>query len=361
MAKDFYKVLGVEKNATDDDIKKSFRRLAHEHHPDKGGDPLKFKDINEAYQVLGDATKRKTYDQFGSAAFENGGMGTGGGRQGFNGDFSGFNINMDDLGDFGDVIGSVFGFGGGRGGRRAARGQDIETDVTIDFLESVKGTERQIKLYKHDACDVCKGTGAEPGAEMETCKTCQGRGQVNQTVRTVFGVMQHAVACPECDGRGSKPSKLCTQCKGVGVERKMKEMTVPIPAGIDSGEALKIEGGGEHPGRGGRAGDLYVRVSVKRHPTFEREGSDVRSTVHIPFSTLALGGEISVETVDGAGSLKIPEATEAGTVFKIRGKGFPFLRSNGQGDHLVTVQPMIERKLSKDQRRALDNLRDVGL
>lgn len=360
MAKDFYKVLGVEKSATDDDIKKAFRRLAHEHHPDKGGDPSKFKDVNEAYQVLGDATKRKTYDQFGSAAFENGGMGAG---SGFGGGFSGFNgmnINVDDLGDFGDILGSMFGVGG-RGGRRASRGQDIETEVTIDFLESVKGTERKIKLYKHDACDICKGSGAEPGSKIETCKTCEGRGQVKQSIRTVFGMMQHAVTCPECGGRGSKPSALCKHCTGTGIERKTKEISITIPAGIDSGEALKISGEGEHPGHGGRAGDLLVRIHVKSHPVFEREGSDVRSTIHIPYSTLALGGDVEIETVDGKGSLTIPEATEPGTVFKIRMKGFPFLRSTGRGDQLVTVQPLVQRKLSKEQRKALDDLRTQGL
>lgn len=359
MAKDFYNVLGVPKTATDDEIKKAFRRLAHEHHPDKGGDPSKFKDVNEAYQVLGDAAKRKTYDQFGSAAFENGGMGAGGPAWGGSG-FEGMNINMDDLGDFGDILGSMFGVGG-RGGRRAARGQDIETEVTIDFLESVKGTEREIKLYKHVACDVCSGSGAEPDAKIETCKTCEGRGQVRQSMRTVFGMMQHAVACPECGGRGSKPSAICKHCSGSGIERKTKEISIAIPAGIDNGEALKVSGEGEHPGHGGRAGDLLVRIHVKPHQTFEREGSDVRSTITVPYSTLALGGEVEIETVDGKGSLAIPEATEPGTVFKIRAKGFPFLRSSGRGDQLVTVQPLVQRKLSKEQRHALDNLRELGL
>lgn len=355
--KDYYAILGVKKDATGDDIKKAFRRLAHEHHPDKGGDQQKFKDINEAYQILGDQQKRSKYDQFGSAAFEQGGFG--GGAQGFGG-FEGFNINMEDLGDFGDILGTMFGVGG-RGGRGSKRGQDIETEVAIEFVEAVTGVKKKIKLYKHDPCSTCKGNGAEPGAKIETCKTCQGRGQVTQAVRTMFGVMQSAVPCPECGGKGSKPSQLCAQCKGAGIERKTKEIEVDIPAGIAEGETLKVSGEGEYPGFGGRPGDLYIHARVKSHPMFEREGSDVVSSVRIPYSTLVLGGEIEIDTVDGKGSLKIPEATEAGTIFKIRGKGFPFLRSSGRGDHLVTIQSLVQRKLTKEQRQAIETLRDIGL
>ncbi|MEK7116245.1 MAG: DnaJ C-terminal domain-containing protein, partial [Patescibacteria group bacterium] len=217
------------------------------------------------------------------------------------------------------------------------------------------------KLYKHEACSVCSGSGAEPGSKVETCKTCEGRGQVRQSVRTVFGMMQQAGTCPECDGVGSKPSRLCAHCRGTGVLRKTKEIAVAIPAGIRDGETLKIAHEGEHPGRGGRAGDLFVHIHVTSHPLFEREGNDVSSTARIPFSMLALGGTVEIETVDGRGSLTIPEATEPGTVFKIRGKGFPFLQSHGRGDHLVTVQPMVPRRPTKDQRRSLENLRETGL
>ena len=356
-SKDFYAILGVQKNASEDEIKKAFRRLAHEHHPDKGGDQQKFKDANEAYQVLGDKTKRAKYDQFGSAAFENG-AGNDQGGPGFGG-FGGFNVNVDDLGDFGDVLGSMFGMGGRSRGPK--RGQDIETEVLLDFLESVTGAKKKIKLYKHMACTICNGSGAEPGASMETCKTCQGKGSVAQSVRTMFGTMQTAVTCSECGGKGSKPSKLCLHCSGTGVERKTQEMEIDVPAGIADGETLKVAGEGEHPGSGGRPGDLYLHVRVKAHPVFEREGSDVLSTVHIPYSTLSLGGEVDIDTVDGKGSLKIPEATESGTVFKIRGKGFPFMRSSGHGDHLVTIQPIVQRKLTKEQRRALEQLKEQGL
>lgn len=355
--KDYYAILGVQKNASEDDIKKAFRRLAHEHHPDKGGDQQKFKDINEAYQVIGNKDKRAKYDQFGSAAFENGGMGGAGGYGGAG--FDGFNINMDDLGDFGDILGNMFGMGGRS--RGPARGRDIETDLLIDFLDAVTGVKKTIKLYKHDACSVCAGSGAEPGATMETCKTCGGRGQTVQQVRTMFGTMQSAIACQDCAGKGKKPSAICKHCSGSGVERKQKELSVDVPAGIADGETLKVNGEGEHPGLGGKSGDLYIHIRVKSHPEFEREGSDIHSTAHVPFSTLALGGEIEINTVDGKGSLKIPEATEPGTVFKIRAKGFPFLRSNGRGDHLVTVQPIVPHKPTKEQKKALEELRKNGL
>jgi molecular chaperone DnaJ len=356
MAKDYYAILGVQKNATEDEIKKAFRRLAHEHHPDKGGDQQKFKDLNEAYQVIGNKEKRTKYDQFGSAAFENGGMGGGNPGAGF----EGFNINMDDLGDFGDILGNMFGMGGGRG-RGPARGRDIETDLLIEFLDAVNGVKKSIKLFKHDACDICKGSGAEPGANMETCKTCGGRGQVVQNVRTMFGTMQSAVVCSDCSGKGSKPSKICKHCSGSGVERKQKEMSIDVPPGIADGETLKVAGEGEHPGAGGKPGDLYIHIRVKSHPVFEREQSDIRSTANVAFSTLALGGEVEIETVDGKGSLKIPDGTEPGTVFKIRGKGFPFLRSSGRGDHLVTVQPIVPHKPNKEQKKALEELRKNGL
>lgn len=361
MAKDFYKILGVEKNASEDDIKKAFRRLAHEHHPDKGGDQQKFKDINEAYQVLGDKQKRAKYDQFGSAAFEQGGMGGGGFGQGFGG-FDGMNINYEDLGDLGDIFSSMF--GGGRshgGGPRTKRGQDIETEVALDFLESVHGAKRKLNLYINDVCSVCTGSGAEPGSKVETCKTCNGQGQVMRATRTFFGTIQTAASCPECGGQGKRNSVNCKHCSGTGVDRKTKELEVEIPGGMGDGEAIKVTGAGEYPGSNGRAGDLYVRIRVKSHPTFSREDHDVLSTVFVPFSMLVLGGETEIETVDGPGRLKIPESTPAGTVFRVRGKGFPYHRSGSRGDHLVTVQPLIKKKLTREERQAVEKLKEAGL
>jgi molecular chaperone DnaJ len=360
MPKDFYQILGVPKTASDDEIKKAFRRLAHEHHPDKGGDQQKFKDVNEAYQVLGDKQKRATYDKFGSAAFDqNAGFGGAQGFGGFQGGFGGFNMNMGDV-DLGEMFGEMFGFGGGRT-RGPKRGNDIETEVTLDFLESVKGATKKIKLYKNVACAICKGSGGEPGAKMETCKTCKGKGQTQQATRTIFGTFQTVATCPECAGKGERPSILCKHCKGTGAERKTEELDIPVPAGISDGEAIRITGGGEFPGSGGNAGDLLVHVRVKHHPLFSREGNDVISTERVPYSLLALGGDIEIDTVDGKGVLHVPEATEPGTVFHVRGKGFAPVRGGSRGDHLVTIQPFVQKKLSREQKEALNRLREAGL
>ncbi len=355
MPKDYYAILGVSKNSSADEIKKSFRRLAHEHHPDKGGDQQKFKDINEAYQVVGDTEKRKTYDQFGSAAFENGGMGGAGGfGQGFGG-FGGMNINMEDLGDmFGD-------FFGGAASRRAGppRGKDVAVDVNIEFLESVKGVERTVRLYVNDPCETCSGSGGEPGSTVVNCKTCHGVGAIKQSTRTMFGTIQTQAVCPECDGVGKRPEKSCRTCGGTGVHRGTREVTIQIPAGIEDGDALRVSGRGEFPGAGGRAGDLIVRIHVIAHSTFVRDGESVLSQAFVPYSTLVLGGEIEIETVDGKGSLSIPAHTETGTTFRIRGKGFPL--RHGRGDQLVTVQAKVPRKLSREERQAMEELHRLGI
>lgn len=357
MSKDYYKILGVEKGASEDEIKKSFRRLAHEHHPDKGGDQQKFKDINEAYQILGDKDKRTKYDQFGSAAFEQGGFGGGGYGQGFGG-FDGMNVNFEDLGD---IFGTIFGQQGGRRGPSQKRGSDIETEVVLDFLESVKGAKRKIKLYINQPCAVCRGSGGEPDSKIEECKTCNGKGQVTRATRTFFGNIQTATICPECQGLGKRHAQSCKYCSGTGIEKKTEEIDVEIPGGIDDGEAVKLAGKGEYPGTGGKAGDLYVRVRVKSHPEFTRDDQDILSTAEVPYSTMSLGGEIEINTVDGSGKLTIPEGTQPGTIFKIRGKGFPYLRGGGFGDHLVTVQTLIKKKLSKEERKAVEDLKDAGL
>ncbi|MFH1078441.1 MAG: molecular chaperone DnaJ [Patescibacteria group bacterium] len=361
MGKDYYSILGVPKDASPEDVKKAFRRLAHEHHPDKGGDAQKFKDVNEAYQILGDPQKRGQYDRFGSAAFEQGGMGGPGGfgGGGFGFDPSGFNINMEDFGDLGDVLGGMFGFQGR--GPKQQRGRDIQVDVALDFLESVHGSRKDVSLYKHELCATCRGEGAEPGSKLISCKTCNGKGTVTRAQRTMLGTFQSTATCSECHGTGKMPEHPCTTCKGVGVERKTVNLQVDIPAGISDGEALKIAGAGEHPGRGGRQGDLFVRITVKSHPVFSREGNDILSTAHVPYSMLVLGGSTDIETVDGPGSLKIPEGTQPGTVFKLRAKGVPFLRSRGRGDHLVSVQPIVEKILTREQRDAIERLKREGL
>jgi molecular chaperone DnaJ len=363
MAKDYYAILGVSKNASEDEIKKAFRRLAHEHHPDKGGEDQKFKDINEAYQVLSDKKKRQVYDQFGSAAFENGGAGAGGpgGFGGFSG-FGGFdfnNINHGDFGDLGDVLGEMFGFGGGRS-TRAARGKDVEIDIELSFREAAFGVEKDIHLYKHSTCRTCQGQGAEPGSKLEDCPTCKGSGQVRQAQRTVFGTIQTVAVCDTCKGRGKVPEKKCHTCSGLGVERREEKLTVQIPPGIAQDEALKVSGQGEAMPYGGRAGDLYIHIRVKQDPRFERDDHTVLSEVVVPFSTLALGGSIEVETLDGKVPLTIPAGTVPGTPFPIRGHGIPY-RGRTRGDHIVTVTAEVPKKLSPEQKELLEALKKKGL
>ena len=367
MPKDYYKILGVAQGASEDEIKKAFRRLAHEHHPDKGGDDKKFKDLNEAYQVLGDAQKRKTYDQFGSQAFENGGMGAGG-SGGFGGGFGGFDFRQgfggfqgQDMGDLGDVLGEMFGFGGGGRGQAKASGKNIEMDCELSFQEAAFGVEKMIQLYKHVTCSKCKGDGAEPGTKISDCSNCKGSGQVRQTQRTMFGNIQTAAVCPTCHGRGKKPEKDCTLCRGVGVERREEKIQVAIPAGIDEGEVVKVPHQGEAAPYGGRAGDLFLRIHVKADKRFERDGNDIHSDLLVPFSILTLGGKVEAETLDGKESIHIAEGTPSGTVMNIRGKGIPFLRSHGRGNYLVRIVADIPKKLSKEQKKLLEDLKREGL
>lgn len=368
MAKDYYAILGVQKSASEDEIKKAFRRLAHEHHPDKGGDQQKFKDVNEAYQVLGDKQKRATYDRFGSAAFEQGGAGPGaGGFGGFGNGFGGFDFgNMDggDFGDLGDVLGQMFGFGfggGGGGHTRQAKGKDIEVEMDLTFRESVFGVEKPLKLYKHSTCSRCHGEGAEPGTKIITCSTCHGSGQVKSAQRTPFGTIQMATSCSDCHGRGKRPEKNCNLCRGLGIERREEKVALAIPAGIADGETLKVTHQGEAAPHGGRAGDLYVRIRVRPDPQFKRDGNTIFSEAFAPFTTMTLGGTIEVETLDGKTTVKIPEGTPPNTTFTLRGHGVPYTRSGGRGDHLIRVQPEVPKRLSRDQKRLLEELKKEGI
>ncbi len=362
MAKDYYQILGVSKSATDDEIKKSFRRLAHEHHPDKGGDATKFKDINEAYQILSDKQKRQTYDQYGSAAFEQGGAGGPGGFGGFGGGAGGFDFNFggQDFGDLNDVLGEMFGFGGGSS-RREKRGQNIEMDVELSFREAIFGIDKTLKLYRQLSCQHCKGDGAEPGTKVNECKICKGSGRVQQMQRTMFGSIQSTVACKDCHGRGKKPEKECTVCAGHGVQRREQNVSFHIPAGVDDGVMLQVAGEGEAPAGGGRAGDLFVRVHVAQDVKFERQGNDIVSEMAIPFSILAIGGTINVPTIDGDESVRVAEGTQDGTLITIRSKGVPYSRSGTRGNHIVRLIADIPRKLSKEQKTLLEQLRNTGL
>lgn len=358
MARDYYDILGIQKQASADDIKKAFRKKAHELHPDKGGDAQAFKEVNEAFQVLGDEKKRAAYDRFGHSAFQGAG-GPGYGGYGFGG-FDGVNINMEDLGDLGDVIGSMFGFGGGARGSRTKKGRDIETSVDIDFLEAVHGVIKPVTLRVHQACHECKGTGAN-GGTTKTCQVCGGRGQVQHAQRTPFGVFQSLMSCAECGGAGRIPESPCTACAGKGVVVQNKTLQVHIPQGIADGETVRIQGEGEVAERGGKAGDLYVHVRVRAHPHFVREGNDVRSEERVPSSVFFLGGKVDIRTVDGQGTLSVPAGTQPGTVFTLRGHGMPYLHSRSRGDQLVTLLPDVPKKLSREQKKLLEDLRDAGL
>jgi len=363
MSKDYYKVLGVDKSASQDDVKKAFRKLAHEHHPDKQhGDEAKFKEINEAYQVLGDANKRTKYDQFGSS-FEHGQAG--GGYGGFGGGaqgFDGFNINMDDLGDMFGGIGDMFGFGGGRsrgGGSQAKRGHDIETVVVIDFKEAVFGVEKELSINKHIQCVKCHGNGIEPGAKVETCKTCGGHGQVHKVQRTIFGNMQVQMSCSDCGGEGKTYSEKCKKCAGTGVVKEGVELKVKIPAGIDDGQSIRLGGQGEAGAKGGPAGDLYLRVKVRKDERFEREGHDITSKAYISFAQAALGDKIDIETVDGSVTMKIPEGTQSNTVFRLKDHGVHKLNHNGRGDHLVKVIVRTPTRLSRKEKELFEELKKI--
>ncbi len=358
MSKDYYQILGISKGASEDEIKKAFRVLAHKYHPDKqGGDEAKFKEVNEAYQVLGDAKKRAQYDQFGSA-----GPGFAGfGGQGFGG-FQGQNGNFD-MGDLGEMFGDMFGFGGARGGgqRRQARGGDIQVNLNVTFSEAAFGVEKAIELYKPVPCGACSGTGIPPGSKMITCKTCAGQGRVRQVQRTMLGSFETVATCSACQGTGNAPEKECKDCGGAGVKREKVSMTVKIPGGIDHGETMRIQNGGEAGPRGAQAGDLYLHIRVQSDARFERDGVDVYSNLEIGFADAALGTEKEVETLDGAITIKIPSGIQSGEEIRLKGRGVTRLRASGRGDHYVRVRVRTPKHLSKKARQSLEGLREEGV
>lgn len=356
MAKrDYYEVLGVGKTASDDELKKAFRKKAIEHHPDKGGDEAKFKEVNEAYEVLKDSKKRQRYDQFGHAGVGSSAASDGSGGGGpFGGGYSGFegqNINFD-FGDLGDIFGSFFGGGGQGRSRQKARGNDIQTQLDLTFEQAVFGTEVELNLNINDKCKHCKGTTVEPGFEMKTCPTCDGAGQTIRVMRTVLGNIQQAATCDNCKGSGKVPEKVCTVCKGSGVKRENQKIKLKVPAGVDDGATIRLSGHGEAIANGPK-GDLYVSIRVKAHKQFTREGDLILSEQSIDMVDAALGTEIEVDTVDGLIRMKIPAGTQSGTDFKLSGHGVPHLRSERRGSHIVTIEVKTPTKLSKKQQELL--------
>lgn len=353
--KDLYEILGVPKEASEEDIKRAFRKLAHQYHPDKqGGDAEKFKEINAAYQVLGDKQKRQQYDQFGTTFDQSGAPGFDF-SQGFGGfGQGGVKFDFGDVGGLGDIFGDIFGGASGGGGRREARGRHIEMDVRLTFKEAVFGAEKEMRINRNLVCPDCEGTGAEKGSKSIDCVQCGGTGRVTQVQQTVFGTFQTARTCPRCQGRGKVAEKACHRCGGETIIKGSKELKLKIPAGVSDGEVLRVGGEGEPGEHGARAGDLYVNLRVAADPQFTRQGSDILSKMEISVPLAALGGTVAVETVDGKVDLKIPAGTQPGTVFRLRGKGVPQLRRSGRGDHLVEIGVAVPRKLTREQKRVLE-------
>lgn len=345
--RDYYEVLGVPRDADDAALKKAYRQLAKKYHPDTNpGDKeaeARFKEASEAYAVLSDAQKRQQYDQFGHAAFEQGGAG------------GGFDFNMGDMGDiFGDIFGDLFGGGRRRSSNGPMRGADVLAGVRITFDESVKGVEKEIELTLKDVCDTCGGSGAKPGTQPKTCGKCNGTGQYAYTQQSLFGMVRNVGPCPDCNGTGKIIHEKCADCRGSGYVSRRKKIQVSIPAGIDSGQRIRIGGKGEPGKNGGPRGDLYVEVTVSSHPEFIRQGEDVFSTVPISFVTAALGGEIRIKTVDGEVLYEVKAGTQTDTKVRLKGKGMPSVRNSSlRGDHYVTLVVQVPQRLNEAQKQAL--------
>lgn len=359
MAKrDYYEVLGVGKNASADEIKKAFRKAAIAHHPDKeGGNEEKFKEVNEAYEVLKDDKKRQRYDQFGHAGVGSSAASDGNPFGGFGGQGQNVNFDFGDLG-LGDIFSSFFGGNmGGQARSRQARGRDVEVHIDLTFEQAVFGTQKDLPITLADTCEHCKGTTVEPGHDMKTCDTCKGSGQTIRVTQTIFGNIQQASTCRTCKGTGQVPEKICTVCKGKGTQEKRQEIRLKVPAGVDDGAIIRLREHGEAIANGPK-GDLYVNVRVKPHKKFTREGELILSEEHIDMVDATLGTEIEVETVDGLVTMKVPGGTQSGTDFKLSGHGVPHLKGNGRGAHIVTVVVDTPTKLSKRQQELLEEFKE---
>jgi molecular chaperone DnaJ len=356
-APNYYDVLGVSKTASPDEVKKAFRRLSRKHHPDTGGTEEKFKELNEAYQVLSDPEKRSQYDQFGqyfggSAPPGRSGPGPGqqGGGPGGPGGFSYQNVDLGDLGGIGDIFGSMFSGGGPSGGQpRAQRGRDLQYDVTLTFEEALSGVSAKVDVQRDESCRTCKGSGAAPGTSPTTCPICRGSGHTSQG-QGLFGVSR---PCQRCSGSGRIVESPCTTCRGRGRVVKVKPLTVQVPAGVTDGGKIRFKGKGEPGSAGGPAGDLYVVTHIKAHPYFKREGADVTLDLPITVDEAALGAELEVPTPDGRVKLKIKEGTQSGKVFKLPGRGAPKLKGSARGDMKVRVQVVTPTSLSAEQKELL--------
>jgi molecular chaperone DnaJ len=363
MSKDYYEILGVNKGATKDEIKKAFYKLAHKYHPDKKeGDEKKFKEVNEAYQTLSDDDKRSKYDQFGSQ-YANMGGGQGGGFGGFEGfDFSqGFqNGGAEfDFGNLNDIFGDFFGGGMGGGRAQARRGRDISTEIQISFSESVFGVNRKILISKTSSCKTCSGSGARVGTKMETCRHCNGQGKIREAKRTILGTISSTKVCDHCLGSGEIPKEVCEKCKGKGVERREEEISIAVPAGIRDGEMIRMSGMGEAVSRG-TTGDLYIKINVASHPVFKREGNDLSMNLNLKLSDALLGTKYPIETLDGNIEVTIPEGVSVNEILRVRGKGVPYAK-NKRGDLLIKLHIKLPNKISRKSRELIEELKKEGV
>lgn len=363
-SKDFYEILGVDRNASDDEIKKAYRRLARKYHPDvnkEHGAEDKFKEIQKAYETLSDSQKRQQYNQFGEE-----GLGGAGGFGGFGGGgFEGFSGGFEDLGGFSDVFDMFFGGGGeGRGRRKRSEtgpqaGDDLRYDLRVPFETTVFGKEYTIEISQLVSCSKCNGTGAKPGTKPATCGTCKGAGQVRTAQRTILGVFEQVTTCPNCRGEGKVISSPCSSCHGSGRERKIAKVKVKVPAGVETGTRLRVSGAGNAGLRGGPSGDLYIFIEVEPSNVFERRGDDVYSEETVSFVQASLGDHVKIPSPAGELEIKIPEGTQPGTVLRLRGKGIPHLGGSGAGDHFVKVNVRVPKSINAKQREALLNLAEL--
>jgi molecular chaperone DnaJ len=360
MNKDYYSILGIDKKASKDDIKKAFHKIAHKHHPDKaGGDAAKFKEASEAYSVLGDDKKRAEYDTYGRT-FAGGGSGGAGGQGGFGGfDFSGFGgaEGFQDF-DLGDIFGEFF---GGRRGQQQARGRDISIDIELTFKEAAFGTKRSVLLSKTSTCEHCKGSGGEPGSEMITCTTCNGKGQIHETKRSILGSFSTVRTCPECHGKGKVPKVKCKECRGEGVLKKQKEIQINVPAGINNGEMIRMTGEGEAVA-GGIPGDLYIKIHVRADNRFRKEGDNLLTELNVKLTDALLGSTYKVPTLEEDLEVVIPAGIAYGETLRVRGKGIPSQQNTSRrGDLLINVKIEIPKKLSRESRKIVEDLKKEGI
>lgn len=354
MSKNYYEILGISKTASQEEIKKAFHKLAHKYHPNKGGDESKFKEINEAYQVLSDKDKRSRYDQFGSAD----------GDPGFNwawGKGGAQNIEFD-VEDLNDMFGDVFGFGRSQGKKNFNKGKDIRVDIEISLKDTLKTIKKEVSLRKEVTCLRCEGKGAEPGTKVNECFSCRGTGEVQEVKKTFLGSFTKWGVCPECRGNGQRPEKPCNVCKGEGRVKGDEKFEINIPAGVDSHQMLKIIGKGEAGKKGGQPGDLYARILIKNDKTFKRRGDDLLVSLPISYSQAVLGDKVEIPTLEGDSvKEKVSAGTESGKIIKIKNKGIPRFSGYGRGDLYVQLNIETPKTLTKEQKMLLKKLQEEGL